>query len=192
MERGAAIATDRLIALDGETELRAVRIADANELFALIERNRERLAEWLPWAVPGYSIADTHAFLRGQVAEMLEGASLTMTIRHHDAMCGAIGLHKIDWRNKSSSIGYWIDEANQGEGIMTSACRAILSEAFGNLGLHRVEIRCAIWNHRSSAIPKRLGFVEEGILKEAEWVHDRWLDLRVFSMLAQDWKTRAA
>jgi ribosomal-protein-serine acetyltransferase len=190
MEPGAGIAIDRLIPIDADTQLRAARLEDADELLVLIRNNRERLAEWLPWAVSGYSLEDTNAFLRTQIAEMRESASLTMTILHRDAICGAIGLHKIDWRNKSSSIGYWIDEAHQGKGIVTSACRAILSEAFDILGLHRIEIRCATWNHRSSAIPKRLEFTEEGILRDAEWVYDHWVDLRVFSMLAHDWRRK--
>jgi len=67
----------------------------------------------------------------------------------------------------------------------------MVTEGFRRFGLHRIEIRCATWNHRSSAIPRRLGFVEEGILRESEWLHDKWVDLRVFSMLAQDWKGNA-
>lgn len=181
-----------MIPLDEHTHLHAMCEEVAEELFAVIDRNRERLQQWLPWAVPDYSIEHTREFLRAQAIETANEESLGMTIRHKGAICGAIGLHKIDWRNKNSAIGYWLDGAHEGKGIMTAACRAMLSEAFSNLGLHRIEIRCATWNHRSSAIPKRLEFVEEGILKEAEWVHDRWLDLRVYSMLAQDWKTRAA
>ena len=192
MERSTALAADRIIQLDERTDLRVVREGDAEELFAAIDRNRERLQEWLPWAVPGYSIGHTREWLRQQIAEMANNESLGMVLRHNGAICGAIALHKIDWRNKNSASGYWLDEGHQGKGIVTGACRAMLSESFDNLGLHRIEIRCATWNHRSSAIPKRLEFVEEGILKEAEWVHDRWLDLRVYSMLAHDWKTRAA
>jgi ribosomal-protein-serine acetyltransferase len=192
MERSAALAAGRLIQLDEHTHLRTMREEDAEEFFAVIDRNRGRLREWLPWAVADYSIDHTREWLRRQTAEMANHETLGMTIRHHGAICGAIGLHKIDWPNRNSAIGYWLDEAHQGKGIMTSACRAILSEAFDNLGLHRIEIRCATWNHRSSAIPKRLEFVEEGILKQAEWVHDRWLDLRVYSMLVHDWKARAA
>jgi len=71
---------------------------------------------------------------------------------------------------------------------MTRACRAIATEAFRQYGLHRIEIRCATGNGRSAAIPRRLGFAEEGILREAEWLYDHWVDLRVFSMLEHNWK----
>jgi ribosomal-protein-serine acetyltransferase len=72
---------------------------------------------------------------------------------------------------------------------MTRACRAIVTEGFHHYGLHRIEIRCGTGNVRSLAIPRRLGFIEEGILREAEWVSNRWVDLRVFAMLEQDWRS---
>jgi ribosomal-protein-serine acetyltransferase len=189
MERTIALAADNLnIQLDGNTELDLVRIVDAEELFAVIDRNRVHLHRWLPWAVPSYSIESARQFVAESSAKFAERESLAMTIRHRGALCGAIGLHSIDHLNKSTSIGYWLDAGHEGKGIITAACRAIVTEGFRTFGLHRIEIRCATWNHRSSAIPRRLEFVEEGILRDAEWLHDRWVDLRVFSMLAQDWK----
>lgn len=188
MERDAAAASDSLIIrLGNSTELRTARPEEASELFAVIERNQERLGRWLAWLGPQYSVEDTRQFLASCYNEFLRRESLTMTIRHEGALCGAIAFHRIDQRNRSTSIGYWIDGAFEGKGIMTAACRAIVTEAFRSYGLHRIEIRCATWNHRSSAIPRRLDFVEEGILRQAERVHDKWMDLRVFSMLAQEW-----
>jgi ribosomal-protein-serine acetyltransferase len=73
---------------------------------------------------------------------------------------------------------------------MTAACRAVVTEAFEHYGLHRIEIRCATKNHKSRAIPQRLGFVQEGILREAEWLYDHFVDLVVYSMLEQDWPGR--
>jgi ribosomal-protein-serine acetyltransferase len=84
-------------------------------------------------------------------------------------------------------IGYWLAEDQQGNGVMTRACRALVSYGFDTLQLHRVEIRCATGNERSCAIPKRLGFEHEGILREAEWLYDHYVDLHLFSILAQQW-----
>jgi ribosomal-protein-serine acetyltransferase len=188
MERNAAAAADDLnISIDGNTVLRVVMPEDAEELYAVIDRNREYLYKWLAWAHPGYSIEDTRIFLDDCIAQFARRESLTMTIRYQGQVCGVIGLHRIDPRNLATSIGYWIDEGHQGKGIVTAACRAVIAEGFRSFGLHRIEIRCATWNHRSSAIPRRLEFAEEGILREAEHLGDKWLDLRVFSMLTQDW-----
>jgi ribosomal-protein-serine acetyltransferase len=70
---------------------------------------------------------------------------------------------------------------------MTNACRAVVTAAFENYPLHRIEIRCATGNHKSCAIPKRLGFTYEGRLRQAEWLYDHFVDLEVFSILAPEW-----
>jgi ribosomal-protein-serine acetyltransferase len=70
---------------------------------------------------------------------------------------GAVGFHGIDWDNRSSSIGYWLDAGHQGRGIMTSAVRALVDHALRGWELNRVEIRAAPDNRRSRAIPERLG-----------------------------------
>ena len=114
--------------------------------------------------------------------------ALMCVVRHRAEIAGAIGLHTIDAVNRSTSIGYWLDEAHSGRGIMTRACRAVVTAAFRDYGLHRVEIRCATGNYRSCAIPLRLGFVEEGLLRQAGFLCDRWVDLRVFSALEQEWR----
>jgi len=59
---------------------------------------------------------------------------------------------------------------------------------FREFGLNRIEIRCATGNHRSCAIPKRLGFTREGVLRDAEWLYDHFLDLAVYGMLEREWK----
>jgi ribosomal-protein-serine acetyltransferase len=190
MDQNPAIAPDELIIrLDDVTELRPVQREDAEELFAVIDRNRNHLRSWLPWVVPEYSIEHAHRFLEESIGRYAERESLTLTIRHRGRLCGTIGLHPIDRLNKSTSIGYWIDQAHEGQGIVTAACRAVVTEGFRGFGLHRIVIHCATRNHRSSAVPRRLEFQEEGILRDAEWLHDKWVDLRVFSMLAQDWRT---
>ena len=74
---------------------------------------------------------------------------------------------------------------------MTRACSALGTHAFDALGLSRVEIRCATENEKSRAIPERLGFTQEGTLRQAEWLHDHFVDLTVYGMLAGEWKGRA-
>jgi ribosomal-protein-serine acetyltransferase len=71
---------------------------------------------------------------------------------------------------------------------MTRTVRALVDQALIGWGLNRVEIRAAPENQRSRAIPERLGFREEGVLREAEHVGDRFLDSVVYGMLAADWR----
>jgi ribosomal-protein-serine acetyltransferase len=177
----------RIIRVDADLELRPVRLENTEALFAAVERNRERLRQWLPWVGQTHSSTDVYRFIAECERENQARGALTTAIWTHGVLCGTIGLHRIDPRHRSTSVGYWIDTAYEGRGIMLRACRAMVTEGFRNYALHRIEIRCATANHRSCAIPRRLGFVEEGVLREAEWLYDHWVDLRLFSMLEPDW-----
>ena len=97
-----------------------------------------------------------------------------------------IGLHRIDWNNRATSIGYWLGAAHQGRGTMTEAVRALVDHAFGAWGLHRVVIEAATGNARSRAIAERVGFREEGVRRAAERSGDDFLDIVVYAMLATD------
>jgi ribosomal-protein-serine acetyltransferase len=73
---------------------------------------------------------------------------------------------------------------------MTEAVRAHVDHAFATWELNRILIQAAVDNGRSRAIPERLGFREEGVLREVERVGGRMLDGVVYAMLAGDWPAR--
>jgi len=56
------------------------------------------------------------------------------------------------------------------------------------LKLNKVEIRCATGNTRSCAIPQRLDFKFEGVVKQGEWLYDHFVDLFLYGMSASDWE----
>lgn len=178
----------RLTTEDPDLGLDPVCLDDVIELYAVIDRNRARLREWLPWVTPEYDMEHARRFVEDKAMENDRGSALTCVMRFREELVGAIGLHAIDAVNRSSSIGYWIDGGFSGRGIVTGACRAIVSSGFRDYGLHRIEIRCATENRRSCAIPQRLGFREEGVLRDAGRLHNRWVSLRVFSALADEWQ----
>ena len=70
---------------------------------------------------------------------------------------------------------------------MTKACKALVTYAFQELNLNRVEIRCAEKNFKSRVIPERLHFVNEGLIREAEWLYTHYVDHVVYGMIARDY-----
>jgi ribosomal-protein-serine acetyltransferase len=100
---------------------------------------------------------------------------------------GSVTLHLVNRADLKASIGYWLEEAHQGSGLTTMACGAVLEYAFGELGLNRVEIWCAVDNARSRAVPERLGFTHEGTTRQSQRLHDRHIDEAVYGMLASEW-----
>lgn len=169
-------------------EIRQFELGDAGAIFAAADRNREYLRQWLPWVDQTHSTAEVKAFILRTLAQYHSNQGPNAGIWVNDEFAGSVGCHHIDWANRSCSIGYWVDAARQGHGIITRCCQSLIDYLFTEVGLHRVVIQCGAGNHKSCAIPQRLGFTREGILREAEWVNDRWVDLVVWSMLAEEWK----
>lgn len=98
-----------------------------------------------------------------------------------------VGFLAVDWTNRSTSIGYWLADAAQGKGTMTRAVASLTDHALTGWQLNRVEIRADVDNRRSRAIPERLGFQQEGVLRQAARIGDRYVDHAVYAMLAADW-----
>ena len=163
----------------------------AEELFAAVDASREHLSPWMPWVPATRSVADVEAFIGTTREQLASNNGFQTAIRAGEEIVGIIGMHKIDWRNKSTSLGYWLAEASQGRGIMTKACAAYVAHSFTELGLHRIEIRCATENAKSRAIPQRLGFTAEGTIREAESIDGRYLDHVVYGLLSPEWKKTA-
>jgi ribosomal-protein-serine acetyltransferase len=159
---------------------------DTAELHALIDANRAYLARWLPWAEK-QTLDDTSSFVRKAREQLAGNDGFQAAVIDGESIVGVIGYHAVDWRNRSTSIGYWLAESHQGRGTMTAAVRALVDHALSAWRLNRVEIRAAVENRRSRAIPERLGFHREGTMRQSERVGGRFLDCVVYSMLAKDW-----
>ena len=164
-----------------------VEMRDADELFALVDASRMYLREWLPWVDASVSVEDTKAFVHAAQQQYTRGDGCQCCIRYKGKIVGIIGFHRVDLFHKQTDIGYWLAEEYQGRGIMTACCRALVDFAFREYKVHRVEIRAAVENQKSRAIPERLGFTHEGTLREAEWVNDHFVDGAVYAMLERDW-----
>lgn len=171
-------------------EIRQFAGADAASIFAVVNRNREYLRQWLPWVDGTNSPEDIGEFISRVTDQYDAGLGPNAGIWIEGAFAGSIGVHPISWPNRNTSIGYWIEAAQQGKGIVSRCCATLLNHLFDELSLHRVEIRCGTGNVRSCAIPERLGFTRESIARESEWVNDHWLDLVVWSMLEAEWRRR--
>jgi ribosomal-protein-serine acetyltransferase len=173
-------------------ELRQFTMADAAGLYVVVNQNRAYLRQWLPWVDRTQSVDDIRDFIaaRAEQFECSQGPNAAIWLRGR--IIGTVGCHPIDWSNWHCSIGYWLEAGCQGKGIMTRCCTSLLDYLFQDTGLHRVTIQCGTENHKSCAIPQRLGFTREGVLRQAEWVNDRWLDLIAWSMLDREWAARGA
>jgi len=175
------------IRIDDDTELRLHQESYAQEYFDLIDQNRQYLREWLPWLDFETSVDDTREYIKSTLKQFGNNEGFQTGIWYRGQIVGSIGYHPIDWNNRKVEIGYWIGRSFQGKGLVTKACKTMITYAFDVYGLNKVEIHCATENRRSRSIPERLGFKQEGVLRQGEWLYDHFVDLAIYSMLASQW-----
>jgi ribosomal-protein-serine acetyltransferase len=175
--------------LPGGAWMRLWREEDAEEVFGLLDRNRERLREWLPWVDDIERSKDELAFIRSS-SEKGE-AEMDFGIFVGERAAGGIGLH-VDRPQLSAMIGYWLDAEHEGKGLVTLATEALTRYAFEELGLHRVWISVDEDNASSRAVPERLGFVREAILRDDSYLAGRFRDKVIYGMLEDEWRARSS
>ncbi len=161
----------------------------------LLAANHERLARWEPWAVSPPVLDETRSFLQASARNWLEGSELPVVIAVRDAgqwrLAGAVSL-RIDGYSRSGEIGYWIDGGYEGRGLVSKAVAAVLDQAFGPLGIDRVILQTDAGNERSRAVARRLGFTEEGLLRQAAAFPGERRDQAVYGLLAGEWSQRSS
>lgn len=168
-------------------ELRLCTYNFAVPAYVLVEQNRDYLRRWLPWVDQTWSPDDISDWIRRGLEQLQRNEGWQAALWYREELAGFVGFKPVDWPNMRTEIGYWLGAAFQGNGLMTDAVRAATDHAFREWGLNRIEIRCSVNNHRSAAIPTRLGYVREGVLRQAFKVGDEFQDLQIFAMLREDW-----
>ena len=173
--------------LGGDARVRHFRSDDARDLFAVVEAERERLRVWLPWVDRMLSVEDERAWIESVAAT--EGSLDGFGIFVAGHVAGVIGLRR-DAFGVSADIGYWLSKDYEGRGLVTRASEMLIEHAFSQVGLHRITIHVAPDNARSRAIPERLGFTIDGVLREAERTGTGYHDLVVYGLLEHEWRAR--
>lgn len=169
-------------------ELRLLKMEDASVLFNVVRANKEYLGKWLAWVNDDKSVADTEKYIEESLERFEKNEGIDFQIWQGEKMIGGIGVYPFNNVHKKTSLGYWLREESQNHGIMTDSLKKVLDYLFKELGLNRVEISCAVENKKSSALPKKLGFTFEGIKRESELLHSKFVNSEVYSILAREWK----
>lgn len=103
-------------------------------------------------------------------------------------LIGVICFHPFQKETNSAGIGYWIDEASEGNGIITEACRFLIEYGFNKLNLSTITISCNIKNYKSQAVAKRLGFVRTKLLPKKEWLYDHYASHICHEISKDEWR----
>lgn len=170
---------------NGRVRIRAPRPRDEAEF---LERVRASRSLHRPWT----RLPETPLGFRRLLARAGAPAEAVFLIcRAEDGeMAGLASLSQIvlgDFR--SAYLGYSVFVPFDGKGYMTEGLRLVLREAFGSIGLHRVEANVQPGNDRSIALVERLGFRNEGYSPRYLKIGGRWRDHVRYAILAEDFLT---
>lgn len=174
--------------IEENLELRFVSERHAEELNSVVAENLEHLQEWLPWANADYSVEKAKEFVQANLKGFAKNEFPSYFIFEDKKIVGGIGFNNVFTIDRNAEIGYWLAENAQGRGIITKCCRKLIDFAFYEMNFNRIVIRCATGNLKSQAIPEKLGFTKEGILRETALLNNKFIDLIVYSMLKKEWK----
>ncbi|MBI2566854.1 MAG: GNAT family N-acetyltransferase [Candidatus Schekmanbacteria bacterium] len=173
--------------VDDDLWLALLEAKHAPSMFAMVDRERARLGEWLPWVDRTQSVTDTLKFIEGTRRSFAESKDVVLGVWYQGRIAGTVGIHDITNEDRSAFIGYWLGVEFEGKGIMSMCCLSMVDHAFSVLGLNRLEIRCSAKNTRSQAIPERIGFRREGTLIQAERHGNEYRDVIVYGLLSCEW-----
>jgi ribosomal-protein-alanine N-acetyltransferase len=169
--------------------------SDAPGFVAYFERNRAHLAPWEPSRPDGFF---TEPFwterLRSYVQERELGTSHRLGIveQGKNTLIGLVSLTSIVARAPiwNARVGYSLDHAHEGRGLMTEALGLVIRYAFDGLGLKRLLAGFMPQNTRSARVLERAGFVREGYHREFFFVGGRWEDHVETSLINRAWRFR--
>ena len=177
----------------GPVAIRLIRQRDARVLQNELLSNRDWLRPWeatVPPPAPGGPPTHRPTYrqmVRHLRAEANAGRMLPFVIEYQGRLVGQLTVAGITWGSMCSGhVGYWVDEAVAGRGVMPTAVALIVDHCFRTVGLHRVEVCIRPENVPSRRVVEKLGFREEGLRPRYLHIDGAWRDHLVFALTAEE------
>jgi ribosomal-protein-alanine N-acetyltransferase len=182
-ETDPTLSTDRL-------QLRLLTNADLEAVWPGV--SDPEVSENMSWSAHRNK-EETRIFLERIETDFAAGKGITWAVRTAGEFCGIFSIISILRRHRAlrydrGELAYWCLPKHQGKGIMSEAGRSVIAYAFGPLGLNRLVVAHHLENVASRKLIERLGFRAIGTEHEAFMKNGRWIDTKIYELLAKDYK----
>mgnify|MGYP004489453417 CR=1 FL=1 len=179
------------IELGAGIDLRPLEIWQAEEFLAHMDRARETVDPWIPFAARSTDLETARGTLQRYADLKARDAGGLFGIWLDGTLVGGTLFRTFDAATGVAEIGCWLEPAGQGRGLVTRASRTMIDWAFRVRGLHRIEWQCRTDNMASSNVARRLGMSLDGVLRGNYLHHGVRYDTQVWSILAPEWAEAA-
>lgn len=169
--------------------LRPLRQRDQREWREVRQRNVAWLSPWDGTAPPGSEPAPPTfaAMVRALRRGAARGTGMPFVIEYDGRLVGQLNVNNIVRGSAQfASLGYWIDEAYAGRGIVTRSVAMVIDHLFFEAGLHRVEIAIRPQNAPSLRVVAKLGLTEIGFAPRYLHIDGDWRDHRIFAVTREE------
>jgi [ribosomal protein S5]-alanine N-acetyltransferase len=169
--------------MDSPVSLSAPTAADCDEFIAAAQASQDAV---LPWVDPPDSRERFAAYLDRSARDDFA----CFLVRHSECgdLIGFVNINNIVRGGfQSGYLGYAGFVTHRGQGLMSAGVAAVVSTAFADLGLHRLEANIQPANARSIALVRRLGFRREGLSPHYLMVDGHWRDHERWAVVADEW-----
>jgi len=176
-----------LFKIDQALTLTLVEPSFAKTYYEIVQAERDYLSQWLVW--PPYADSENFfiSFVNKSLRDYADGKSLVCAMIYHGQLIGNVSFNTICHELKKVNIGYWLSANYQGKGIVTRSVAKLISHAFNQLGMEKIEISAATENFASRNVCQRLGFTLEGTISNSEHLNGRIISHAIYGLKKEQW-----
>ena len=170
----------------GQVTLRELRLSDAPSLLAML--TTEEVTRFI--SPPPTTVEGFERFILWTHRQRSEGVYVCFAVvpdGYEDAV-GLIQVRRLEPGFGTAEWGFAIGSEFWGTGLFPEAARLVVDFVFETIGTHRLEARAAVPNGRGNGALKKLGAVQEGVLRKSFFRHGRYLDQILWTILDEDWR----
>ncbi|MGW6706524.1 GNAT family N-acetyltransferase [Streptomyces sp. NPDC054956] len=179
------------LTIGDDARLRPLEPWHAQEFLAHIDRARPSVDPWIPWATFSTDLASATATLQRYADRQAADAARIYGIWLDGTLVGGVMFTQFDATTGVFEVGCWLEAAGEGRGLVTRACRALITWAFEERGMSRAEWWVASGNARSIGAARRLGMTRDGVLRRRSSYRGVRQDIEIWSVLAEEWPPAA-
>jgi ribosomal-protein-alanine N-acetyltransferase len=163
-------------------KLRAVTNKDAAEIYGM--QSNEEVMKYIDRPLPA-SVTEVDEWIKkvDLLQQKNESILWAITLQDSDTLIGTIGYWRMLPEHYRAEIGYMLNPAYQGKGIMSEALNIVTQYGFNNIGLHSIEANANPANQASIKLLEKTGFVREGYFKENYYFNGNFLDSAIYSLI---------